>query len=163
MKNTYKLSALLTFVFLAALLYPAAAQTTGSPKDLAKTLVGEWRNRYVRIVLVPTSGNGSRVMEADSTNWEQRLGIRPIRTHFNADGSYYSDYLNLKDSIVRRPSGTWLIQGDTLIMNEQKPEATQMKFYLTIQGDYATFHGRIDFDGEGVADDEYYGIQKRFK
>ena len=102
-------------------------------------------------------------MEADSANWEAKLGIKPIRTHFMEDGTYHSEYLNSKDSIVRRPSGTWFIKGDSLTMTELTPEKSVLKVQLKINNDHATFSGLIDFDGEGILNDEYFGVQKRFK
>jgi len=100
-------------------------------------------------------------MEADSSNWEQKLGIKPIRTHFKGDGTYYSEYLNLKDSVVRRPTGLWTLKGDSLTMTEQTPEKATYKFKLKIDKNIGTFSGTIDFEGDGKADDEYYGKQKK--
>jgi hypothetical protein len=142
------------------------AQTGGTKitSRLAKELTGEWRNRYVKIILNndPPSDT-SKIMEADSTNWEARLGIQPIRTHFNADGSFYSEYRNLKDSLVRRPAGNWTVEGDTLIMTQLKPDKSVLRLRVSIQGDRAVFTGRIDFEGDGKENDDYYGIQKKFK
>lgn len=130
------------------------AQAPKTP--LAKALIGEWRNIYVRITIK------DKVMEADSSNWEARLQIRPIRTHFQADGTYYSEYRNLQDSIVKRPSGTWSLKGDSLTMSQLQPDAMQMTFQLHIEKDVATFTGLIDFDGDGKADDHYYGRQRKY-
>ena len=102
-------------------------------------------------------------MEADSSNWEAKLKIKPIRTHFIEDGAYYSDYRNLKDSTVRRPTGAWSLKGDSLTMTQLTPDKSVLKLQLKINNDQATFHGFIDFDGEGVTNDEYFGVQKKFK
>jgi hypothetical protein len=148
--------------------YPSLAQ---SPKgtagrnsaDLAKELIGEWRNQVVRIKInTMNNTDSSSTMEADTSNWEARLGIHPIRTHFQADGSYYSEYLNLKDSVVRRPTGIWMIHGDSLTMEQQKPNHSILRLRVGIQRDIATFSGLIDFDGDGKEDDDYYGVQKKY-
>jgi hypothetical protein len=133
---------------------PSVAQSPGGA--LAKALIGEWRNLYVKINLK------DKVMEADSSNWEARLHIKPIRTHFRDDGTYYSEYRNLQDSVVRMPSGTWSVEGDSLTMTELKPDKSTMKFQLHIDRDIATFTGLIDFDGDGVANELYYGRQRKF-
>jgi len=132
--------------------------------DIAKQLVGEWRNQYVKIGIAShTPGGKPMVMEADTSNWEARIGIKPIRTYFKADGSYYSEYRDLKDSIVRRPAGTWaIIKGDTLVMTQVKPQSSVLKLHISIVKNLATFHGLIDFDGDGKDNDEYYGVQKKF-
>lgn len=123
-------------------------------------LVGEWRNIYVRIA-VHHQSDPVNVMEADVSNWEERLEIKPIRTHFNADGSYYSEYLNLKDSLVNRPTGAWTVKGDSLVMNQRTPYAATYRYRLAVVGDIAVFNGNIDFNADGNNDDVYYGIQKR--
>lgn len=140
-------------IFLAPFI--AAAQPPKGP--LATALTGEWRNLYVRINIK------DKVMEADSSNWEARLQIKPIRTHFQADGSYYYEYRNLQDSVVMMPSGTWTIEGDSLIMSQTKPQATRMKFLLQIDKDVATFTGLIDFDGDGKTEELYYGRQRKYR
>jgi hypothetical protein len=132
---------------------------TGS---LAQQLIGEWRNIYLKAII--HHPNKSPVtMEADSTNWEANIGIKPIRTYFKQDGSYYSEYRNLKDSIIRKASGLWSIKGDSIIMNEQSPEKSTLRLQVKIDKDVATFSGIIDLEGDGIADDEYYGKQRKFK
>jgi hypothetical protein len=130
--------------------------------NLRKQIIGEWRNVYVKIKMTAVKTGKQNMFEADSTNWETRLGIKPIRTHFKSDGTYYSEYRNLKDSIVRMPSGTWFIKGDSLTMAQLKPDKSTLKVKVSITGNHATFNGLIDFDGDGVANDDYYGMQKKF-
>ena len=128
-----------------------------APKGpLAEALTGEWYNLYVHVKL----SNGAE-MEADSTNWESRLQIKPIHTFFKADGSYHSIYRNLADSIVRQVAGTWDVEGDTLIMRQNTPTAEFMKLHVTIKKGVATFKGMIDFDGDGKENDEYSGRQRK--
>ena len=154
-KNRLYLAAGLAICFIA---FASASKNS----SLTLQLIGEWRNVYVKITL-HNKTKPIQTMEADSTNWEARLGIKPIRTHFIQDGTYYSEYLNGKDSIVRRPSGTWNIKGDSLTMTQVKPDQSVLKVQVKINGDHAAFSGLIDFDGEGVLNDEYFGIQKKFK
>jgi len=132
-----------------------------SDAELSKKIVGEWRNIYLKIV-IHHPGKQPETVEADSTNWEQQLGIKPIRTHFKSDGTYTSEYRNLKDSIVKIASGTWTIKSDSLIMNQSKPSASLLKLHVDIAGTKATFKGVIDFEGDGLKDDEYYGQQRKF-
>ncbi|MDP4150253.1 MAG: hypothetical protein Q8927_16050 [Bacteroidota bacterium] len=101
--------------------------------------------------------------EADSSNWEARLHIKPIRTHFLPDGSYYSEYRNVKDSLVQRPAGTWAVSGDSLTMSQSTPEAAVYILHVSIRNGIARFSGLIDFDGDGKRDDEYVGVQKKYR
>ena len=132
-----------------------------SPIDLAKDLVGEWRNVYVKII-VHHQGSPNITMEADSTNWDSRMRIKPIRTHFKEDGTFYSEYFNLKDSLVRKTSGNWTVNDDLLTMTQILPEKSVLKLHVKISVDHAIFIGVIDFDGEGIENDEYFGIQRKF-
>ncbi|MBW4888316.1 hypothetical protein KXQ82_01255 [Mucilaginibacter sp. HMF5004] len=130
--------------------------------SLSAQLIGEWRNFYVKIKATSLKTGKVNIMEADSANWQTRLGIKPIRTYFKADGTYYSEYRNLKDSIFKAPSGTWFIKGDSVTMEQLKPAKTTLKMKLSIANNKATFNGMIDFDGDGVANDDYFGVQKKF-
>lgn len=130
--------------------------------SLEKQIIGEWRNIALRIKRNINDNVRPAIVEADSTNWETKLGIKPIRTHFKTDGSYYSEYFNRKDSLIRRASGTWSIKKDSLTMIQLLPDKGTEKVHLTIRNNVATFTGIIDFDGNGKLDDDYFGMQKKF-
>jgi hypothetical protein len=131
--------------------------------DLAQKLAGQWRNQYVKVIMHTCNNSDSTVtIEADTSNWEKILEIKPIRTYFKPDGTYYSEYRNLKDSIIRTPSGLWHVTGDSITMNQLKPYKNSYTLQVSINNNLATFKGLLDFDGDGKVDDEYYGIQKKF-
>jgi hypothetical protein len=65
--------------------------------------------------------------------------------------------------VVRHPTGIWIIKGDSITMTQLSPDKGVYTFRLKIENNHALFSGLIDFDGEGIANDEYWGIQKRFK
>lgn len=151
-------------VFFAGITTICTAQTNTTPAgNIARQLTGEWRNQYVRIKVHNAKNDSVQTMEADTSNWEARLQMKPIRTHFLVDGTYYSEYRNLQDSIVMKASGVWTVKSDTLVMTQQKPYGNLMKLHVKIDKQLATFSGLIDFDGEGKPNDEYLGIQKKFK
>ena len=159
-----KITPLLIAVFAACFITLTSASKTDryNSGDLKSQLIGEWRNVYVKVI-IHNKTKPAITMEADSSNWEAMLKIKPIRTHFMEDGTYYSDYRNLKDSTVRRPAGNWRLKGDSLIMSQVTPDKSVLTVQVKINNDHATFHGLIDFDGEGVSNDEYFGVQKKFK
>ena len=148
-------------IALAALLVIACTSREKS-NELGKKIVGEWRNIYLKIVINEADTKDSvRISECDSTNWEAMLGIKPIHTFFNADGSYKSDYYNLKDSLFLTNTGSWTIKGDTLIMNQLTPKPGIYKMKTTIVAGVSTFEGMIDFDHDGKQDDHYLGRQRK--
>ncbi len=148
--------ALLALLAISSL--KGSAQNAGGGRS-GKALTGEWYNVYLKII-VADSGR-QQIMEADSSNWEARLQIKPIHTRFYPDGNYTSVYHNLRDSIIMTKTGTWTSKGDTLIMTQLTPETTSMRLRVSITGDRATFSGMIDFNGDGKKDDKYYGVQRK--
>jgi hypothetical protein len=162
MKNMKTLLATLAIAGLSLILFNSFTGKALFQNSLSKQLIGEWRNVYVKINIITAKTGKTATMEADSSNWETRLGIKPIRTHFKGDDTYYSEYRSLKDSIIKMVSGTWSIKNDTLTMVQLKPNSSVLKLHISIQHDHATYHGMIDFDGSGKLDDEYFGVQKRF-
>ena len=130
---------------------------------LRKDMVGEWRNVYLKVT---TNALGSldsvHVTECDTTNWEKMLGIKPIRTFFLPDGTYRSEYYNLKDSLIMTNTGVWKISNDTLTMEQLQPKAAAYKIKTTIVNGLAEFDGVIDFDGDGQTDDHYLGKQRKY-
>ena len=146
-----------------AIICGIAASFAFQQESLRKQLIGEWRNVYVKIRMNIYDKNAQpMIAEADSSNWETRLQMKPIRTYFKEDNTYYSEYRNLKDSVMRIASGTWSIKDDSLTMLQTKPEASTLKLQVSIKNKHATFSGIIDFAGDGKRDDDYYGIQKKY-
>lgn len=130
--------------------------------DLKKELPGEWRNTYLHVTMNTfNNGDSSKVTTCDSSNWEQMLHIKPIRTFFNEDGTYRSEYYNLNDSLFLTSKGTWRVSGDTLTMSSTEPSPESYKLKTTITSGVATFEGMLDFDSDGKADDHYIGKQRR--
>jgi hypothetical protein len=157
MKKNKKLILIALSCFIA---FAAVSQTI--QESLSRQLIGEWRDTYVKII-VHHEGKAPVTMEADSSNWLARLHIKPIRTYFKGDGSYYSIYLNAKDSVVRKTTGLWSIKSDSITMDQRTPDKSVYRLHVSINKDVASFSGVIDFEGDGKADDEYSGRQGRFK
>ena len=127
---------------------------------LEQEIVGEWTNASMRIwVKTYNNSDTSFIVDITEENWELKMNIKPIVTTIHEDGTYMSEYRNSFDSLIYdNPRGTWLIDGDTLIMEDGK---ATYKYQIFIDGDRAEFNSLIDWDGDGVADDEYTGVQKR--
>ena len=159
-----RIAVLASIILFCCIMSSAFTQSPIPPTGkLAQQLTGEWRNQYLKIKLRSAKTDSVEVVEADTSNWEAKLQIKPIRTYFIKDGTYHSEYRNLKDSIFRKASGLWAIKGDTLVMTQTQPSHSVLKLHVQIDKQWATFHGMIDFDGEGKLNDEYFGVQKKFK
>ena len=86
------------------------------------------------------------------------MNIKPIITTIYEDGTYTSEFRNSFDSLIYMPEGSWFIDGDTLIMQDHQDV---YKYQIFIDGDLAEFKSKIDWDKDGKADDEYFGIQRK--
>lgn len=149
-------------LLLACVLLMACNGKKNEPADdLTKQLIGQWRNTYMKVTMhgVPDSIKTLEVNEAD---WAQKLKIQPIRTFFNADGTYHSEHRNLSDSIIYNPAGKWKIEGDSITMTDTFPKANlTYRYKLAIKDGQVEFWGKEDFNGDGKTDD-YYGKQRKF-
>ena len=146
---------------LAVLLLFAACGTESSKQPLStqEALVGSWKNVSIEVLInhLDTSEN-QEVYRVDSLNWEKELGIKPILTVFSKDSTYISYYRNPQDSLVLELNGRWGVASDTLFMLPK--ESTSPSYYdMEIIGKLAHFKSHLDWDGDGKADDYYYGIQ----
>jgi len=122
-------------------------------------LTGSWSNIDLHVNINqanPTDSSYSFVVPEES--WEQILNIKPIVTEFRNDGTYHSQYHNLKDSLVRETRGEWQIDGDTLELSE---DGQITRYYLEISGNQVTFRGWLDWDQDGETDDLYIGRQRK--
>ncbi|MGZ3885104.1 MAG: hypothetical protein ACXVPQ_07670 [Bacteroidia bacterium] len=132
------------------------------PGDLRRQLIGEWRNVTLHVDVITANGTDKNtVWESNEGNWEERLHIKPIRTFFKDDNTFYSEYYNLKDSLIYRPTGKWDLKGNKLTFYYLKPKADTLYFTLSITNGIATFKGKLDWDEDGKKDDLYAGTQRK--
>ncbi len=127
--------------------------------QLETDLPGQWENMSMRVVVNTFNrSDTSFIVDINEENWELKMTIKPILTTILNDGTYTSEFRNSFDSLIYRPKGTWLLDGDTLIMEDQ--QATY-KYQIFIDGSRAEFRSIMDWDGDGDMDDEYFGIQQK--
>lgn len=142
-----------------------AKEALKAPTTLSEALVGQWRNLTIEVEqLTVHDSDSTSLFRVDSSNWEAKLGIRPIRTYFNADGSFRSEHYNLADSLVLNPTGTWKFVNDDLLEMITTAPFQDTTFCRTLlMGDTVRFDCMVDWDQDGQKDDRYIGVQKRFK
>jgi hypothetical protein len=155
----------LSLACLICFLSVACSPTTGTQSygagsgDLSDRLIGEWRNTSLRIILhTANGGDGSEEKNFDESNWEEQFGMKPSRTFFQGDGSYYTEYRDLDDSVFQVANGKWSVTGDSLIMVE--PDFTY-RYQVDIQDGLGEFTALIDGDEDGEWDDTYIEVQRK--
>ena len=129
-----------------------------------RLLYGQWRNATMKLKMNTYKGSDSVfTLNVNENNWEEVMNIRPIRTFFWADNTYNSMHIDLKDSLFYNPAGRWYLKKDSLFMVDTFPQKGPVyKYKLRTDGKTAEFTGLEDLDGDGKADDEYFGTQRRF-
>lgn len=136
-----------------------------SGSQIIRQLPGEWRDFSIKITM-NSFGNKdtTRVFEVNEANWEQRMKMRPVKTVFFGDGTYFTEHRDLNDSVVYLPFGTWKVTGDTISMQDTMPQRGQMyRYRITIKDGIAEYSGLQDCDGDGKADDNFLGLQRKIK
>ncbi len=135
---------------------PSENSTTALAKE---DLVGTWETKYFKVMVITADGADSTyIFEVSEEYWEDRFQVKPVRTYFEPDNTYRTEYRGLNDSLVSVTRGMYNVFGDTLMLIE--PEATYQYRVLLKEGQ-AHWRATIDWDGDGVEDDEYYSIQRR--
>jgi hypothetical protein len=122
-------------------------------------LLGEWRSVSLKVEIYKDTF--MEKLEANQDNWEQVLGIKPIRTFFRADGTFNSEHYNSKDSLVLNVKGTWQVQGNKLYLMQSSPKVDTVICKTWMRGDQAEFDCMVDWDEDGFQDDRYFGVQKK--
>jgi len=127
--------------------------------QLEQEIIGEWTNVSMRVwVKTYNNSDTSFIVDINEENWDLKMNIKPIVTTINADGTYISEFRNSFDSLIYKPEGTWWIDGDTLFMQDHQE---MYKYQIFIDGDQAEFKSLVDWDRDGKADDEYFGVQRK--
>ncbi len=145
-------------LFLAVLFFLACNSSTKTGDSLSGQLIGEWRNVSLKVDI---HGDSLTVFEANEANWEQNVGIRPIRTFFREDGTYNSAHYTLTDSLFMDVKGTWKVEDDRLLMFQNSPAPDTTICKTVIKNNLVEFDCMVDWDGDGSRDDRYFGVQRK--
>ncbi|HEX5112898.1 MAG TPA: DUF5004 domain-containing protein [Saprospiraceae bacterium] len=153
-------------LFAAIVLVSCGSKHKGGETEkssIGEHLIGEWQNTYLKVTINSVNGlaDSVMVMEADTTNWEHVVHLKPIRTFFQSDGTYQSDHYAVNDSLLFSAKGTWRVSDDTLIMQQTSPNMATYRLKTEIDNNTVTFSGQLDFDEDGAEDDDYLGTQKK--
>jgi len=153
------------FLILIVFLFSCTTPEIVENKALEKQLLGEWRSSSLKLTMNTFNNKDTtRVFEVNENNWEKKMNIRPIKTIYFGDGTYYTEHRNLHDSLIYDPAGSWKILGDTIILRDTIPnKGLPYKYKIVINNDHVEFTGIEDCDNDGKADDNYYGVQRKIK
>lgn len=127
--------------------------------ELEQAILGEWVNVSMRVwVKTYNQSDTSFIVDINEDNWDMKMTVKPIITNIYEDGTYTSEFRNSFDSLIYQPKGIWMIDGDTLIMEDHQ---AVYKYHVFVDGERAEFKTVLDWDGDGQVDDEYFGVQQK--
>ncbi len=125
-------------------------------------IVGTWINSTIDVDL-STYNNSDTSFHVAITedNWELKMNIKPVETTLNEDGTFINKYLDTLGNVFHSNSGIWYIDGDSLFLEEEN--GTVYPFEVKINGNFMEMHTIVDYDEDGMKDDNYFGTYKRLK
>ncbi|MBL3655718.1 hypothetical protein [Fulvivirga sediminis] len=126
------------------------------PLPLQQTLLGEWRNLTLEVTI--SDADSDSYLHVPEGKWEEVFQVKPVRTTFNSDSTYTSEYRSLEDSVIMVNTGIWYIEDDSLVYINR---GQKFKYQVLLEDDEAIFKGYVDWDGDGEVDDFYNGKQKK--
>jgi hypothetical protein len=127
--------------------------------QLEQELIGVWVNSSMKVwVNGYNNSDTSFIVDINEDTWDMKMNVQPIITTIRNDGTYSSEIRNSLDQVTYTPEGTWMLDGDSLIMEDQR---AVYKYQIFIDGDIAEFNSLLDWDQDGKADDEYKGVQRK--
>ena len=130
-------------------------------KELKDIMPGIWESVSLKVTVNSAGGkaDSTYIFEVPEEEWEQRLGINPIRTYYELDNKYRSEYRAYgNDSLMNLTRGIWNTFGDTLMLIE--PDVTYIYDVEIKENGTGIFRSFLDWDGDELPDDEYIGVQR---
>ncbi|MCU0453876.1 MAG: hypothetical protein MUE68_09465 [Bacteroidetes bacterium] len=149
-----------SFLLLAVGLLAGCA----APKVHDPLLVGTWQSSFLFIESadIKEGEPGWEYFVATPSSWERVTNMKPLRTVYNADGTFSADYRNLQDSLLARATGTWHTVRDSLYYFQSAPDTFRAVYQFSVVGDSLNFSGIVDWERDGKRNDKVTMTQLRW-
>lgn len=145
---------LLTLLYSCGADAPPASEDDGAI-DYNKALLGTWEIIELSVHVPTYMGQDTTVTERiEEADWSRKYGVKPARTTFTSDGKLRRTHYLVNGQLSDVTNGLWRVQGDSLFFIE--PSITYL-YSPYLKGEKLELTGRIDWDRDGEADDDYRG------
>lgn len=125
-------------------------------------LIGKWEPVKLQVEFnEEMKEDQDRVLQIDRENWEEKMQTRPAHLIFREDHTYVIEIKNLNDSVVKTQKGHWELTGDSLFMDQTHPEWASYSYHIELKPGEARLDGKLDWDGDGKANEKYICVQRR--
>ncbi|MEM9886551.1 MAG: hypothetical protein AAF849_11720 [Bacteroidota bacterium] len=158
MKNLAKIFLLLLLACQTETTVESEAES--EPLSLQRSdLIGVWEQTSLKVTFNQALGipDSLRVFEVKEENWEEVLFVKPVRSYFMSDSTYRQDFLDVNNNVYDTQRGLWNIIGDTLMLISPNASYT---YEIRIENGTSQYVGLLDWDGDGMEDDEYQATQR---
>lgn len=118
-------------------------------------LIGTWQNVTLDVFMSIDGIDSALIIKEGE--WENVLGIQPIKTKYNSDSTFMSKYYTLDGQLFHTSVGQWWIRNDSLVMVSEAGEDT---YAFETSNDKAEFRSKMDWNQDGTLD-KYQGTQIR--
>ena len=127
---------------------------------LEEVMPGTWEavSIYVKVNSVNNQTDSSYIFEIYENDWGPKLGVKPVKHYYESDRNYSFESRTIVDSLINRTRGKWFVNGDSIRI--VTPVATY-EYEVLFDGATVTLESLLDWDGDGVFDDEYTGKQRK--
>lgn len=141
---------------------PTASSSKSLATDLKTHLPGAWESVSFKVTIHSANhADSTIVFEVKEENWQQKLGSKPIQTSFYKDNKYKRLFRNEGTIANDTLRGIWNTFGDTLMLIE--PTTTYQYQVQILPNGLAEFRTMMDWDGDGLTDDEYIGLERKVR
>jgi hypothetical protein len=135
------------------------------PVREAPELHGSWEETWMMVMdnSPDMTDEMFDMLIVDSTNWEKKMRMKPVRTTYYADGTFRGEFRNLKDSIYVYSGGKWEVRGDSLYFMQFEPDTFLATYWYEVRDDTLHTKGVIDWSRNGEANDKFAATQKKIE
>ncbi|PHI20906.1 hypothetical protein CEQ90_05945 [Lewinellaceae bacterium SD302] len=131
----------------------ATSEPANESISLNEDLLGTWEIVEMRVKAPSYMGSDSTfIQHITEADWGQVYGVKPAKTAFTKDGKFKRTLFLRTGQTTDVVNGLWKIEGDSLLTIE--PNVT-LSYLPTLDGEKLKLVGTIDYDRDGVSDDEY--------
>lgn len=151
---------LMSLIFLSCQSTAKEENNNTSTPTAKESMYGVWQILSFKVVYNATLEipDSQYVFEVKEENWQQILSTKPTLSYFYPDNTFRQEFMDKNNVPYDTIRGVWNLLGDTLMLIS--PTATYT-YHLQLASDRADYRSIIDWDGDGVEDDEYTAIYRQ--
>lgn len=129
------------------------SQRTSGKINLKEELPGLWVTSRIEVKINSVNGQDTSYVEnIEEATWRNRFSVHPPEYYFSTDQKFRREHRSLADTLMSSSRGIWNAFSDTLMLIE--PDGTY-QYLVSFEGTQAIFSTKLDWDGDGQADDDF--------